>query len=113
MSDELLPCPFCGGEASIVQHEKGKWLVFCADVYGCGTEGWYEVTPTDAIAAWNRRTPTMPDSVRATMREALEFWRDMIHSSDEVNGFTTEGGRTTLVCIDAALAWIDAQEGTK
>lgn len=111
MSDELLPCGHCGDAATEFSSD-GLYGIHCAnDDCACGTP----MLPTReaAIAAWNRRTPTMPDSVRATMREALEFWRDMIHSSDEVNGFTTEGGRTTLVCIDAALAWIDAQEGTK
>ena len=97
MSDTLLPCPFCGGEARIEQHEKSKWLAFCDDVYGCGTEGWYEDTPEEAIAAWNRRSPTIPPDVRETMRGAL-----LIVDQSGINK------RRIL----AALSWLDAQDGT-
>lgn len=52
---ELLPCPFCGGEA----RESGErfentilsW-VYCAS---CGAAGGYRHTEAEAIAAWNTR----------------------------------------------------------
>lgn len=59
MSDELKPCPFCGGEAHIdgttwrpSDGEEVAWVVCkLCNAYG----------PTfpvkEAIAAWNRRTP--------------------------------------------------------
>lgn len=56
MSDEttLLPCPFCGGEASKRLFYKGKYRVHCnvCDAHSgdvCNTEA-------EAIAAWNTRT---------------------------------------------------------
>jgi len=114
MSDTLLPCPFCGGEARIEQHEKSKWLAFCDDVYGCGTEGWYEDTPEEAIAAWNRRSPTIPPDVRETMREALSKQRSVIERrADTVERYGIDPGMfgLELAAIDAALAWIDVQGG--
>lgn len=60
MTDELKPCPFCGGEAKVlsgvpdgvfVQHICG-WEGFASEMFGyrCSTEA-------EAIVAWNRRSP--------------------------------------------------------
>lgn len=75
MSSELLPCPFCGGEAKTVLADtyphRGmlhSWFVACKDsecgcelgFYGMdenGTCGTYE-TEAEAIAAWNTRAAT-------------------------------------------------------
>ena len=63
MSDELLPCPFCGGEAKIFSSEEGgTWDVQCQS---CGALP-FLVSPREArsrgiepmdylVAAWNRR----------------------------------------------------------
>lgn len=67
---ELLPCPFCGGEAELVEGEYGMYLVgyaiYCKGTCGAklGVTGRlceaYEWTPyfdseAEAIAAWNTR----------------------------------------------------------
>jgi hypothetical protein len=51
---DLLPCPFCGGEARLI--ECGDAYVECSN---CGSEGsWNSLGRADlAIAAWNRRAP--------------------------------------------------------
>lgn len=47
---ELLPCPFCGGEAQI----EDNWI-FCLQ---CGV-GYEEFDPTKSIEAWNTRAPIL------------------------------------------------------
>ena len=52
MTDNLLACPFCGGEAAI----RGDSALFvqCAE---CGTRygDGYHATEAEAVAAWNTR----------------------------------------------------------
>lgn len=50
---DLLPCPFCGGEAKIFRID--GHALFCAYCVDCDTNGGHYFTEEDAIAAWNRR----------------------------------------------------------
>jgi Lar family restriction alleviation protein len=61
MRDDLLSCPFCGGESELNHVNTAcEWLyeVRCPEC-GCGTD--YSDTSDDAIAAWNHRTPVKED----------------------------------------------------
>jgi Lar family restriction alleviation protein len=52
MENELKPCPFCGGEATL-KEIKGRWAVYCLS--GCaGTQIFNE--KQKPVEAWNRRT---------------------------------------------------------
>jgi len=59
MSEELKPCPFCGGEAYTEGHKLelqdgfGFWFVACKNQ--CGAMVGYFYTEDDARRAWNRR----------------------------------------------------------
>ena len=79
-NEKMTPCPFCGKPGLIRQEgdHHGEWfnLGCVADVTGekpCpGACPWYscdmERLP-EAIAAWNRRSHDLPDSVAAAVRQ--------------------------------------------
>lgn len=56
---ELLPCPFCGGEANVIDHhnDDGSVSVGCNNdtCLGFSGLGWLYKTEAEAIAAWNTR----------------------------------------------------------
>ena len=52
MTEELKPCPFCGGKAELFgTEETGVFYVECLD---CNVNDNFD-TAEEAIAAWNRR----------------------------------------------------------
>ena len=60
MSNELLPCPFCGGEAEICHvtqlwEPRDSYWAKCGD---CHTSGKHHKTEAEAIQAWNTRAAT-------------------------------------------------------
>jgi Lar family restriction alleviation protein len=79
MSDNLLPCPFCDGEAALDSVEvmddhvvSDRYYVFC---FECFAESANLATEAEAIAAWNRRAApaTMATPITPTLVEAMEF----------------------------------------
>ena len=59
MSEELKPCPHCGGEAAVYTEDNRLWAIRCMGQYvpSCWTESGLYHSRAEAIAAWNRRTP--------------------------------------------------------
>ena len=61
MSDELKPCPFCGGPGYLCQipsasgGERYIWVAKCSLEDGCGVEFLGTSRKVDAIKEWNRR----------------------------------------------------------
>lgn len=59
---ELLPCPFCGGEAEITVGEQGGQPTEYVECLGCEALG-------ESGAAWNRRVrPPLRESTVKTLR---------------------------------------------
>ena len=55
---ELLPCPFCGGEAEIEKfYDSGCWFLKCT---GCFAQTNIMGTKEMAIDRWNTRTNKIP-----------------------------------------------------
>lgn len=51
---EIKPCPFCGGEAEVIESDhSGTFFCWCDS---CETRGNYYDTGAEAIEAWNKRT---------------------------------------------------------
>src|SRR5688572_7024468 len=71
---ELLPCPFCGGEAVISDNNTG--LVFYVRCKQCRSAGPAERCATDAAATWNTRSALSyseepsPEMIEAGVKEA-------------------------------------------
>lgn len=71
MSQELKPCPFCGGSAQIVSGAPGCHYVRCE---GCGASG-DDRGLEKAISIWNRRSTIAEQAAR--IAELEEGYRDM------------------------------------
>ncbi len=55
-SVDLLPCPFCGGEVFMMQHQAGFWMVEHKHVnFECPIHIAFFDTKEEAVARWNRR----------------------------------------------------------
>lgn len=65
MSEQLKPCPFCGGEAALLCTDNG-WLVQCWQCWAyMGTSGLGFDTSEKAVEAWNRRVGDDEPSIAA------------------------------------------------
>lgn len=79
MSDELLPCPFCGGKAALYPDEpedpETPWLVYCV---ACGNGTDYEEKQY-AIRLWNRRAVAASLAAHA---QAVDALRELLSIAD-------------------------------
>lgn len=86
-TDELLPCPFCGGEAEVWSHHYEKditlWQVRCSirpyevETACYASESFISFdTEEEAIEAWNTRAErTFPDEVQEAQHHLFELER--------------------------------------
>ena len=110
MTEKLLPCPFCGGEAGYCNTSPGVWRVECIECGATSKERQgYDAMMTTAVcrAIWNRRSP--PPAVeggwRELLREALPHVIESADYDDEGRvGNAVEAARDLVSRIDAALA---------
>jgi len=99
MSD-LLPCPFCGGEAELVDFDLDSCFVECRKCRASQPVLWPKSTSRqDAIAAWNRRADAIPPDVREAIRKLADYGMPL--------GATNHDWKRWR---DIALTWLDAQE---
>ena len=72
MSDELKPCPFCGGEAKL---EETNYLGVFVRCLKCGTKTTYRLSSSLAVKIWNSRTqPEFTPDELDVIRKALEAY---------------------------------------
>lgn len=70
MSNELKPCPFCGGRAYLSERMNGGYYVECESIGGCLAESGNYDTEEQAVEAWNRRVVDTDELLR--IAEELE-----------------------------------------
>lgn len=75
---ELLPCPFCGGEADTMTPEADDMRAATVMCMGCYCTGKECETEAQAIAAWNRRASQAAPAPSDGLREAVEAERERI-----------------------------------
>ena len=102
--NELLPCPFCGGEAETLTAESmhGGYLfgIMCND---CRSRGDVYDTEAEAIAAWNSRAERTCYADEVTHRDCKysvnRGWKERTCKQEE-RGWSTEGdhARVWLTC---------------
>src|ERR1035437_5227826 len=81
---ELLPCPFCGGEGSLVPHDRDTWCE--VECLKCHAKAGATSSLWDTNTAWNTRSPAKPAS--AERREAL-VWK-IVDPAYKYNNFVFE-----------------------
>ena len=120
MSDDLKPCPFCGGVATLSEPDvfSGEREVSCDACGGAGPVSYSD--NLEAITAWNHRADTAEViALRARvaaaekLAEAAVVARERLlsHAHDQYDGvWSDEDFAEETAEIDAALA---AYEATK
>ena len=102
MSDELKPCPFCGGEASSEFFtQQSGWSIFCD---GCHASAATLPAKSEAIAAWNTRPPSADyeRGLEDVLRE-LALTR-IANSENEAPTAWFHGFDYAVSCIEATRA---------
>jgi Lar family restriction alleviation protein len=85
---DLLPCPFCGGNARAAAVHAGgiEWAqVECRAERGCGAVGPTPATEAEAIAAWNTRPQQQQLTESAERIRKLEAEVERLHSLAKAN----------------------------
>ena len=118
MTDKLLPCPFCGGEATISDggYSGEKFLARCRDLSCPAASGFIRKTHDEAIAAWNRRADHLPDAtkmvsnadrIRKTTDEELA--KMLAYNYDFYEEICGSDERTRVCdndCVACTLEWL-------
>lgn len=93
MSEELKPCPFCGGPGYLCQIPSASggdryiWIAKCSTDDGCGVEFLGTSRKVDAIKEWNRRVDNDLTAKLKLAVEALEHYGNPDTYSDGFHKF--------------------------
>lgn len=77
---DLLPCPFCGGEAHLNRQVGGSYVPRCQ---GCLISGRPSFTSAGATKEWNRRDGETERVVQAIMGMTDSEWEEIYDGDTE------------------------------
>lgn len=99
MSDELLPCPFCGKKARKIAAN----LIICSDTVNCGAEVHFDAQCTNdaATKAWNTRSEQSSET-----KIAHNIFAGILYDFGAY--LTTRDERLTASAVDNAAPMADA-----
>lgn len=117
-TDALLPCPFCGGAASLHNDTDSPCWFFGCSNSACPIEPChYADTEAEAIATWNRRTPqpTQPQAgampltdkqINGLIDEGVFFGncKEIVRAIEAAHGIGIKGGQDRAPW-EEALPW--------
>lgn len=107
---DLLPCPFCGGEAAYDFHAKGNpgaWENDCDHWVYCEADDCFAnvglcESKAEAIAAWNRRATPAPAAMRPEVpTEAVNRLKSYLARREQDRGASQD----VLHCYDYHPDW--------
>ena len=104
MTEELKPCPFCGGEAKCIEFY-GLYHVICCNCYIAGKDCSIRES---AVSAWNNRPiEELKDDENKRLREALEFYANIdvyeYYDKYESTAIQNEGGQKAREALKELL----------
>lgn len=110
---DLLPCPFCGGEAARVDIEDGENAGgSCVCCKKCNASGNLEFEfKENFITAWNTRTPTPAPNAAAVKVKPLEWVRGIVDYAKPLPGIKYISCSTTPHGCWAW--WLDGDNSTR
>lgn len=102
---ELLPCPFCGGDAGDTYYQLG-WFISCKH---CSASTEVTNAKARAVEAWNRRAPAVPvPQFNHTAKRKLNI---LLGAGEEITGYAfqnKDGRRGSIDCHGFVAWWHDA-----
>ena len=104
MTEELKPCPFCGGEAKCIEFY-GLYHVICCNCHIAGKDC---STRESAVSAWNSRPiENELEAENTRLREALEFYANTdvyeYYDKYESTAIQNEGGQKAREALKELL----------
>lgn len=105
MSKETIkPCPFCGTIPEVDQPFGNSYYVGCSPCSGDGTIEVVQETRTEAIGAWNSRTPSEADK----LKDAVISWAESVRLRN-----TEDWAKGLMDRLNDLSAHLDKREGAR
>lgn len=93
---DLLPCPFCGGEAEVrptydrFTYQVDGWFAWCRNHNDyecpCAPQTMDYLTEADAVEAWNTRAERTCEVLGERYDELLDYWDTELSCGHVFNG---------------------------